>query len=315
MFQEGQASMGIFTSEGARMVGGYGMKAENKLALAAALSSLWDGSKIKKVRGGSGASSIRGKRLSMHLMLQPGVAMEWLSDPLLQEQGIFARCLISFPESMAGNRFHQEADLTSDSRMIAYNNTISNLLNIPKSYREGSRNDLELFNLHLANDAKRIWVDFYNDVESKLAEGEELSRIVAFASKAAEQSLRIAGILALVGDPHAKEIDITAMGGGIALATYYLQETLRISQASLVSSEIEQAELLLEWLHSEWEPKHGSVIPLPLAYQFGPSSIREAKPARNAMKILEEHGWCRFLKNIEFDGQSYKEAWEIVPRV
>lgn len=315
LFQEGQASMGIFTSEGGRMVGGYGMKDDNKLALAAALSCWWDGTKVKRVRGGSGSSSIQGKRLSLHLMLQPGVAMKWLSDQLLQEQGIFARCLVSYPESMVGDRKYRPTNFKSDSRMNSYNNAISNLLNLPKAYREGSRNELELPDLHLTTEAKQLWIEFFNDVESKSAEGQELSRIVAFANKAAEQSLRIAGVLALVENPNAKTIDETTMGGGIELAAYYLQETLRLSLAGLVSPEIEQAELLLEWLHNKWEPESGSVIPLPLAYTLGPGSLREAKPARKAMKILEEHGWCRPLGKIEFDGHNYNEAWEIVPRV
>jgi hypothetical protein len=52
----GQPSIGLFTDEGGRLIGGYGMNTENQLKTASGLCELWDGKRITRVRGGDGAS-------------------------------------------------------------------------------------------------------------------------------------------------------------------------------------------------------------------------------------------------------------------
>ena len=44
------ASLGIFTAEGGLFTGGHGMSDENRLRTAAALSQLWDGETVKRIR-------------------------------------------------------------------------------------------------------------------------------------------------------------------------------------------------------------------------------------------------------------------------
>jgi hypothetical protein len=46
----GQPSVGLFTDEGGRFIGGYGMSSDNMLKTAAGLSVLWDGKAIDRVR-------------------------------------------------------------------------------------------------------------------------------------------------------------------------------------------------------------------------------------------------------------------------
>jgi hypothetical protein len=54
--QQGQPTMGIFSSEGGQFIGGYGMSDENQLASAAAFSNIWDGEPIKRVRAKDGVT-------------------------------------------------------------------------------------------------------------------------------------------------------------------------------------------------------------------------------------------------------------------
>ena len=56
--------MGLFADEGAQFTGGYGMSADQRLKTGAALSSVWDGKAIKRVRAGDGAVSLHGRRLT-----------------------------------------------------------------------------------------------------------------------------------------------------------------------------------------------------------------------------------------------------------
>jgi len=49
---DGWPSMGIFSNEGGRFVGGHGMNQDNRLKTASGLSELWDGAPISRTRGG-----------------------------------------------------------------------------------------------------------------------------------------------------------------------------------------------------------------------------------------------------------------------
>ncbi|WP_375285416.1 DUF3987 domain-containing protein, partial [Marinicauda pacifica] len=76
VFETAHPGLGVFTSEGAQVIAGHAMNAENRLKSAAALSALWDGAEVRRLRAGDGVSAVRGRRLSAHLMFQPGVAKQ-----------------------------------------------------------------------------------------------------------------------------------------------------------------------------------------------------------------------------------------------
>lgn len=109
LFAVGSPSLGIFASEGGQFIGGHGMSDDNKLRTATGLSSVWDGESIRRVRAGDGASILPGRRLSMHLMVQPDVASILLNDRLLTSQGWLSRTLFTAPNSAAGMRKWREA--------------------------------------------------------------------------------------------------------------------------------------------------------------------------------------------------------------
>ena len=104
----GQPSVGIFSAEGGEFVGGHAMKDDAKLRSAAGLSKLWDGEAWKRVRAGDGAHTIANKRVSLHLMLQPGVGDVLMSDAVLRDQGLVARLLMTSPQTSMGTRMHRE---------------------------------------------------------------------------------------------------------------------------------------------------------------------------------------------------------------
>lgn len=83
-------SLGVFSDEGAAFLGGHAMKAENRMAAAGELSSLWDGRTVTRWRAGDGVSVYRGRRLACHLMVQPIVAASLLGDALAVGRGSLA---------------------------------------------------------------------------------------------------------------------------------------------------------------------------------------------------------------------------------
>jgi hypothetical protein len=73
LFAGGWPSLGIFASEGGQFIGGHGMSEDNKLKTAAALSSLWDGAPIKRVRVGDGVSVLPVAALRRTLWRNPSL--------------------------------------------------------------------------------------------------------------------------------------------------------------------------------------------------------------------------------------------------
>lgn len=79
------------------------MKDDNNLATITGLSKFWDGETVKRIRAGEANSTIAGKRLAMHLMMQPMVAHTLFKNELNRGQGFLARVLMMEPESTMGS--------------------------------------------------------------------------------------------------------------------------------------------------------------------------------------------------------------------
>jgi len=96
----GQPSIGLFTDEGGRMIGGHAMSKDHFLKTACGLSSFWDGRPVSRIRAG-GNLLLYGRRLAMHLMIQETVLGLIQGNEVLAGQGLIARCLMVFPPSNA----------------------------------------------------------------------------------------------------------------------------------------------------------------------------------------------------------------------
>ena len=110
LLQGGHPSVGVFSAEGGQFLGGYGMSKDHRLKTAAALSGLWDGEPIKRVRRGDGVILLPGRRVAMHLLVQTGVSHRLLCNRELNDQGLVSRILASAPASTAGSRLWKKPD-------------------------------------------------------------------------------------------------------------------------------------------------------------------------------------------------------------
>ena len=82
LYLTGQPSLGLFSDEGGGFLGGHAMNSDNRLKTVAGLSGLWGGDALDRVRAGDGATTLYGRRLAAHLMVQPVAARPLLADPL-----------------------------------------------------------------------------------------------------------------------------------------------------------------------------------------------------------------------------------------
>ena len=278
-------SMGLFCDEGGQFLGSSTMSRDNRLKSVTTLSSLWDGSPIDRARSMAG-ESLRAydRRLSLHLMLQPYLAMQLLSDPLLQAQGILGRCLMTWPVSLAGQRSYQSVDLSKDAALKRYHHRLSALFYQPWSLSPDGA--LQLSPLTLSPLARRRWIDLHDAIEAQLGEFGELASVRPNGSKAADNLLRVASILAVVEESSVVEVDHIQRAS--ALIGYYLTEIQRLTEQEPVCRVKEEADRLLRWLQvKDW--KRFSIRDL---NRNGPRFAR--KSSRHATKLLVElldHHW------------------------
>jgi uncharacterized protein DUF3987 len=306
----GQPSIGIFAAEGGQFIGGHGMRDDARLATAAGLSSAWDGEPIRRVRAGDGTIILPGRRLSMHLMVQPVVANIWWQDRLLAGQGVLSRTLLTAPDSAMGSRLSREEAPETNPAMTRYGARLLSILEKPLPLVGNCPNELAPRRLSFSNQGRKLWFAFADSVERRLTRDGELRPISGLANKLPEHAARLAAVLTLVRDIEAGEIAATELAAGIELAQHYAAEALRLHSGSLIADELRTAQRVLDWILLRWSEPAISLVEL---YQRGPEAIRDSKAARKITKTLEDHGWLVPIpQGAEVAGTWRREAWRVV---
>ncbi len=308
LFAHGNPSLGVFSDEGGQFLGGHAMNSENRQKTLAAFNDLWQGNPIRRTRSGDGHSTLFGRRLAVHLMVQPTVARNFLSDPLAVDTGFLPRFLMCEPSSTIGTRMQSNA--TANFLAIpSFAVRMAEILGTDLPICKGSR-ELEPRSLELGKESTERLVVFADEIERAQIPGGDMAHITGTASKAAEQAARIAGVLTLWRDLKAVNVKSDDMADAIELARFYLSEASRLASAATVSKEIDQAETLRRWLLEIWQKPEVLVRDV---VRLGPNPLRESPKARAALAILEKHGWLVPLEaGAMVRGSARKEAWSIV---
>ena len=290
-----QSSVGVFSAEGGEMLGGYSMRDNKRSSGLAFYLKGWSGESLDSLRGGEGLTVLLGRRMAMHVLVQPVLLGALLSDPLAQGQGLLARCLIAQPDTLAGTRLHDpHAPMPvpeNNPAVITYNRAIKSLLETyPTLWEEGDGYELKPRDLHLADEARALWIAFYNEIERQQGNGCELEGARPFASKAAEHAARIAGIVTLVQDPMAERIPGAVMDAAIELTAFYLTEHLRLTGAGRQERVDARLRGLLQWFQAG-----GVVVPKNDVLQKSPYALRKLKAEGLAAltKELVNRGYIR----------------------
>lgn len=308
LFAHGQPSLGLFSDEGGQFLGGHAMNSENRQKTLAAFNDLWQGNAIRRTRSGDGHATLYGRRLAVHLMVQPTVARGFMADPLAADTGFLPRFLMCEPPSAIGTRMQANAR-RDEMALASFAGRLRDILESPLPMEPETR-ELEPRILPLAPEARALLVAFSDAIEVAQSPGADLAHITGTASKAAEQAARIAGVLTLWRDLQAPKVEARDMAEAIELAQYYLSEASRLASAALVSTEIDRADTLRKWLLESWP--HGDVMARDVV-RLGPNPLRESPKARAALGILEKHGWLIPLEaGTVVRGAARAEAWAIV---
>lgn len=209
------------------------------------LNSAWSGTTLNFDRSGGESFKVRNPRITMSLMFQPGVLEKLLrkENNLWHESGLLARTLIACPRPNAGMRkvALQEFEWPA---LEAFNSRIRALLEA--SHPAGGISNPEV--LTLSSYAKHAWGEFAADVEKAQLSWGVLSDVKAFASKIAENALRMAALNQRM-ESDDLEINPKNMHRAIAVCGWYLDEFKRLfGEGSQRPEELVVADTIYQWL-------------------------------------------------------------------
>jgi hypothetical protein len=300
----GQPSIGLFDAGGWSMLTAPGRATVARRRLADALSLLWDDGSAELTSKRDGVVRLEGKRLTSHLAAGPGEGLAGLMAPEASSRRLFSRLLCVMPASTIGTRLWTEA---RDARIDAtapdlerFHGRITALLRAAPAAAAP---------LPMTRDAARLWRIFGEQTEAALASGGAFDGIEGAAAVAAEQVARIAGVITLYGHENAREIATQTVAGAIELVRHYLAEARRIAGQGGEDAESHRARAVLGYITGLGR----KLVHLAEIYQCGPRSIRDAASARQAMRVLERHGYVESLpEDAVIDGERRREAWRIL---
>src|SRR6516164_268412 len=306
----GQPLYGIIGAEGGQFIGGHGMTEEAKLRTITGLSCAWDGEPIKRVRAKE-TVILYGRRVGMHLMVQPEVAATAFGDELLTKQGFMSRILACTPDSLIGKRMHKAPPPEAQQVLQQYKARMLDIMEAPYPLVPDTRNELAPREVPFSAEATTLFWQFADEVEKQMAPGGDYDSVRPFAAKLPEHAARLGATIAASRDRNFTELSSEDFLRGMQIAVYYAAESKRISGAAAASSELlpaqklPPAQKLLDWLQHEWTKDTVSARDI---YTYGPRSIRDRQSATDLAGILVKHGWLIPITTR----QQNMEKWQIV---
>lgn len=285
----GFPSQGVFTAEGAVMLCGWGMSAENKLNTAGNLNRFWDGEPVSVMRGVDGRMQLYGRRFCAHWLIQPDAAQDAMNDPALANIGLWPRFLISWPEPLQPRKF-KPFDFEQDKHISHYWKRCWELLD---SDVMGADNECgNLKTIPMSNGAHDEFIEFFESMERSRCGKNALNFVKAFAVRATEQACRIAGNLAAYRHHEAPgrsrfEVSIDDAENAVELVKYSI-ETWRGIFSSREDREHEQwARQLHAWLLKRPGQKASESAMLKTAT---PKLLRSKHKRDTALAVLQDCG-------------------------
>jgi Protein of unknown function (DUF3987) len=267
---------------------------------------------LDRIRSQEGSSVLRGKRVAMHLLIQPVVATAVFGDELLIGQGVLSRILSVMPDPAAGSRPFIEPTEKEISSISRFSRSLRFILETRSNLRDERGDELEPRVLRLSEQAQSTWIAYYEGIESQLKPDTRLYPVKALANKAPEHAARLAATLEGFQNPNIQQISDAILQCCTKIVDFYLGEALRIYATIEDSADLKLAERTLSWLR-QWHEKE-EAFSLRDMYQFGPYAISTAETAKRILTILLGHG-CVIpaARPVTVKGTKRREAYTLSP--
>lgn len=306
-------SAGVVSSEAGGIFGAHGMQDKSLMRNLAFLNERWDGGTSKIGRRSSESYIIdKGCRLSASLMVQESALKAFVesTNGLARGTGFLARPLPCWPETTQGKRFYKPAP-KGWPNLGRFNAKILEILS--KDLPFDDQGHITPQELPLSPEAKQIWIDFYNRIESMLADGGAYEDFRDIASKTADNAARLAAIFQIMDDFNSKAIGADYMRAGAVIAEWYLTEARRLWGEISTSAELSGAAKLDAWLIKYCKEKKVDAVERSFALTHGPGSLRRKNLFDAAMDELKKLSRVRVVMDgkkaiIEINSQLLANA-------
>ena len=240
---ENYPSISLLSSEAGAVLGGA-ITRDGLTGVMAMLDSFWSGEMTVINRAGDGDRVLKDVALTLSLAMQLGVLDEFMGKGkgMARAIGFYARVLFCAPESTQGQRLYKEPPETNHA-VEQLNNRLTQLITMQEDHIDNGR--LKRDTITLDDEAKAVWVKFYNSTETMQCKGEALESIKDVAGKIADNASRLAclfHVLESEGESIGDTISKKHMVMGCEVAEYYLQESLIYLESSELPIEFRQAQ-------------------------------------------------------------------------
>ena len=273
----------------------------NPTRFVALLNRLWDGKPTTAHRKTTQSYSILNRRLTLNLMMQP-LLMSQLhqgASGVNRQSGFMARCLLSHPTSSMGQRFYKEPPSTG-GYLDEYNARIEGCLKQSEYLTQDGC--INLPTLQMSKAAKKIWVQYFNQIEAGLSKRTEWHGLTDFASKSAENVARLAALFHLFEGKQG-DIECAHIEQSIEINLWHLKETKRILGMGEDVEAISHAEKLIDWMINREE----EMISQRDLQRLGP--LRNKNQLEDIICLLEDHNY------LKSSTQGKKTLIEINPKL
>jgi hypothetical protein len=296
--EHGRLAFGVINTEAVQFFHGYSMQREKYLNTLGTLCLWWDGENMDKNRTGEGIKDLLGRRMTLGLMIQTDLGIDILHNKIIKSQGFTSRILSIMPKSNVGNRKYKETNIYNDKIYKKYEKKIkgilTKLLPLKQDKAGNTLPELDPKIIRLEPKAKNLWIDFYNETDSKMKR--EYSDIIEFAGKAGEHCLRNSGNIALWDNIDCSAVNEKQMAKAITKTQCYLNEALRIANYYRPAEDLKNAKKLFMFIKN-WVKKH-NVEGIAFSEIYQNSSFRPAKKARAVLEILIDSNYIEPVSTV-----------------
>jgi len=282
------------SSEAGTVLGSHGMRQESAMRNMSQLNVFWDGMPVRIDRRTSENFVVEDARLTIGLAVQPETirAFYEATKGLARNVGFAARFLIAWPDSTQGKRPFREVG--SFPAVDAFGEQMTELLALQTKLDDRGR--LTRAMLELSTEAKQVWIAFHNEVESQLKGGGEMACIRDVASKAADNTARLAALFHVYERGRTGEIGATHMAMAAVVVAWHLKEARRFLGEVALPRSVNNAAKLDDWLLRRCSERGVAHLGTREIQQYGPGAVRDRAAFDAAIKELADADRVREIK-------------------
>jgi len=235
--------------------------------------------------------------LTLALAVQPGM-LAGLGDmaEVFESRGFTGRFIFSVPTSLVGQRSYDTEPIPPEVRR-GYVDGIGRMVS-------AIWDDSEVREMTLDEDAQAVFKTFWEEWERRHLVPGELTSVEGWSKKLPGQLLRLAAVMTLFDAPDCMTVSGDTMANAVALVPYLLAHARLV--VDLMSAEKQSklgpARAVLDWLRKR-HPEGTLTAEDVKRGVAGQSWFEGVDSVKQALEVLERHGWVRWLPEPDRTGR------------